>query len=86
LVPEHRFGLAGDYVRRAWAFFALSDCELYLLAFVKIGVSGALDFRVMDEQIFAAALGGDKSKSFAAVKPFHNTFTHKKSPFGLQWP
>jgi len=36
----------------------------------------------MNEQIFAAALGRDKSKSFAAVKPFHNTFT-QKTPF---WP
>jgi hypothetical protein len=83
VLSEHRFGLAGDYVRRTRPFFALSDHELYLLAFIKTGVSGALDFRVMNEQILAAALGADKSESFASVKPFHNTFTHKKISF---WP
>jgi hypothetical protein len=83
VLSEHCFELTGDYVRRAWPFFALPDCELYLLAFFKIGVSAALDFRVMDEQILTAVLGADKSITFAAVKPLHNTFTHKKTPF---WP
>jgi hypothetical protein len=76
------FGLAGDYVRRTWAFSALADLEFNFLAFIKIGVSAALDFRVMNEQIVAAIIWADKSKTFAAVKPFYCTCTHKKSPFG----
>ena len=70
------FGLAGDYVGRTWAFSALSDHELNLLPFIKIGVTGALDFRVVNEQILAATIGADKSKSFTAVKPFYCTCTH----------
>jgi hypothetical protein len=76
VLSEHRFELPGDYARRARAFSALSDHELDLLAFIKIGVTGALDFRMMDEQIVAATIGADKSKSFAAVKPFYCTCTH----------
>jgi len=70
------FQLAGDYIRRTRAFSALADHELDLLPFIKIGVSGALDFRVMDEQIVAATIGADKSKTFAAIKPFYCTCTH----------
>jgi len=60
-------GLAGDYVGRTRAFFALSDLELNLLALLKIGVAGALDFRVMNEQIIAAIIGADKSKAFFPI-------------------
>jgi len=70
------FGLAGDYIGRTRAFSALSDLEVNLLAFIKIGVTGALDFRMMNEQIVAATIGADKSKTFAAVKPFYCTCTH----------
>ena len=47
--PVLCFGLAGDDVRRARAFFALSDLELHFLAFIKTGVAVHLDFRMMNE-------------------------------------
>ena len=47
--PVLCFELAGGDVRRARAFFALSDLELDLLAFVKTGVTVHLDFRMMNE-------------------------------------
>ena len=46
---ESCFRLRRDYVCRTGSFFALSDHEIYLLAFLKIGVAGRLDFRVMNE-------------------------------------
>ena len=70
------FGLAGGYVGRTRAFSALSDLKVNLLAFVKIGVTGAIDFRVMNEQIIAAIIGAYKSKAFCPVKPFYCTCTH----------
>jgi hypothetical protein len=49
--------LAGDYIGRTRAFFALSDLELDLLTFVERCIAGCLNFRVVDEQIFAAIVG-----------------------------
>jgi hypothetical protein len=86
VLSEHHFVLAGGYVGRAWPFFALSDLELYLLAFIKIRIPAHLDFRVMNEQILAAVFGADKSKTFCPVKPLHNTFTHKISFWPSIWP
>jgi hypothetical protein len=43
------FELARDDVGRTRAFFALSDLELHLLAFIKSGITFSLDFRVMNE-------------------------------------
>ena len=77
------FGLGRDYVGRTRAFFALSDLELNFLAFLKIGVAGRLDFRVMNEQIIAAIIGRDKSKAFLPVKPFYCTCTHYSAPLAL---
>jgi len=79
-------GLAGDYVGRTRAFSALSDLELDLLALIKIGIAGRLDFRVVDEQIFAATIGADKSKTFCPIKPFYCTYTHNSAPLAFKWP
>lgn len=49
--------LAGDYIGRTWAFFALSDLELDLLTFVECCIAVCLNFRVVDEQIFTAIVG-----------------------------
>ena len=43
------FELAGDDVGCTRPFFALSDLELDLLAFIKTGVTAHLDFRMMNE-------------------------------------
>ena len=74
--PACCFGLTWDYVGRTRAFFALSNLEFYPLAFLKTGVAGGLDFRVMNEQVIARAIGGDKPKAFFPVKPFYCTCTH----------
>ena len=42
--PVFCFELAGDDVGRTRTFFALSDLELHLLAFVKRGIAAHLDF------------------------------------------
>ncbi len=55
--------LARDYVGCAWAFLALSDLEINLLAFIERCVAGCLDFRVMDKQIVAAVIRANKAKS-----------------------
>ena len=75
--------LAGDYSGRTWAFFALSDCELNLLAFVKARIAVGLYFRVMNEQILIAVIGRDESVSFFLVKPFYCTCTHYLSPLAF---
>ncbi len=49
--------LAGDYISRTRAFFALSDLELDLLTFIERCIAGCLNLRVVDEQIFAAIVG-----------------------------
>jgi hypothetical protein len=56
-------GLEGDYVGRAGAFFALSDFELHLLAFVERCIARCLNIRVMDKKIFATVVRVDKTKS-----------------------
>jgi len=75
--------LTGDYVGRTRAFFALSNLELHLLAFIKTGVALRLDFRVMNEQIVTAVIGGDKSKAFLPIKPFYCTCTHYSAPLAF---
>jgi len=74
------FELTRDYVGCTRSFFTLSDLEFHLLAFLKSGVAIRLDFRVMNEQILAAAIGCDKSKTFFPVKPFYYTCTHNCAP------
>ena len=71
---------AGDYAGGAGAFLALSDHELDLLTFVQSGISSALDFGVMDEQVLTVVIGGDKAKAFFLVKPFYRTSTHNNAP------
>jgi len=81
--PVFYFELAGDYVGCTRAFFALADLEFHLLAFVKRGVAAHLDFRMMNEQILAGIIGGDKSKTFASVKPFYCTCAHYCAPLAF---
>ena len=81
--PVFYFELAGDDVGRTRAFFALSDLELHLLAFIKSGVTFSLDFRVMNEQILAAIVWSDKSEAFFPVKPFYCTCTHFCAPLAI---
>ena len=78
--PAFCLGLAGDDISRTGTFFALSNLELHPLAFLKGGIAVRLDFRVMNEQIFTAVIGSDKSKAFFPIKPFYCTCTHFCAP------
>jgi hypothetical protein len=75
--------LLRDYVGRTRALFALSNIKLNLLAFLKIGVAGRLDFGVVDEQILAAVIGRDKSKALFSIKPFYCTCAHYFAPLAF---
>jgi len=80
------FELTRDDIGRTWAFFALSDLKFYLLTLLKSGVAISLDFRVMNKQIFTAAIRCDKSKAFLPVKPFYYTCTHYCAPLATYRP
>jgi hypothetical protein len=80
------FELAGDNIGRTRAFFALSDLEFYPLPLLECGVAFCLDFRVMNKQIFCAAIRCDKSKAFLPVKPFYCTCTHYLAPLANDRP
>lgn len=41
--------LGRNYVSSTWAFFALSDLELDLLAFIETCIAFCLNFRVVDK-------------------------------------
>jgi hypothetical protein len=70
------YTLGWGYIGCTRAFFALADLKLNLLVFVKRGIAARLDFRMMDEQIFAAAIRSDKTKSFTRIEPFYCTCAH----------
>ena len=78
------FGLIGyldrGYIICAGAFFALSDVEVNLLAFIQSGIPAHLDFRMVDEQIIAAVIRGNKAKSLDCIEPFYCTCTHSTTP------
>ena len=53
------------YVGRTRALLALSDLELDLLAFIQRCIACCLDLRVMDKQVIAAIVRGNKTISLA---------------------
>ena len=63
ILPSLGVLLDRDYVGCTRAFFALSDHELDFLSFVERCIARCLDFRVVDKQVIAAAIRGDKTKS-----------------------
>ncbi len=58
------------------AFFALADFKLNLLVLFESCVTVHLDLGVVDEQIRAAAIGTNETKTFACVEPLDCTCTH----------
>jgi len=50
------------YVGRTWAFFALSDLVFDLLAFIERCIARRLNFRVVDKEVIAAIIRGNKTK------------------------
>lgn len=56
-------------------FFALADLEGDLLAFAK-GAFGSTDVGDVDEVIIAAAVGGDKTKTFGLIEKLNGACRH----------
>jgi hypothetical protein len=67
------------------AFFALAYLEFDRLTFLKVRVAAGLNLRMMDEEVFAAVIGDDKSKALFTVEPLYFACTHLYS-FGQNWP
>ena len=61
----------------ARTFLALANFKFDRLAIIECRVSATrLNFRMMNEQVFAAVLRGNKSKTFVGVEPLYCTFGH----------
>jgi hypothetical protein len=54
-----------DYLSRAWTFFAFSNLELNLLAFIERRIALCLNLRVMNKQVIAAFIRDNKAKSLS---------------------
>jgi hypothetical protein len=80
LIGARWFFEEADLSQPGITLVALSDLEIDLLAFVKCGGSGTLDFGVMDEQVITFVIGDDKPKALVLVKPFYCTCTHNSAP------
>lgn len=70
------YGLERTNFGRLGAFFTLARFEFDPLAILQCPVSVRVDVRMMDEEVIAAALGLDESKSLLVVKPLHCTCFH----------
>ncbi len=58
-------------------FYSLSSLIFDFLTFFERFESLAKDIGVMDEQILAAVIGDDKSKSLLLIEPFYCACCHK---------
>ena len=59
-----------------WALSAFADLELNQLVFFEVTEAGALDLRVVDEEISGAIVWSDETKALFAVEPFHSSLCH----------
>jgi hypothetical protein len=65
------------YVVRTGTFLSLANIKLDILTVIQCCVViTTLDFRMMDEKIFATIFRGNETVSFSGVKPLDCTFTH----------
>ena len=71
IARETLIQLQRDNVASCWAFLAVFDGELNLLAFVQRFEIVALNSREMYEYIFAAIVRSNETKTFTSVKPFY---------------
>jgi|SRR5271157_1755702 len=68
--------LDGGHSHRLRTFGSLADFELDSLIFLKGAKTITLDLRMVDENVFCAAVRGDKSEALLAVEPFHSSLCH----------
>ena len=71
--------LEGGHSDRLRTLIALGDLELNSLILVKRAKTASLNLRVVDENIFFAAVGADKAEALFAVEPFHGSLCHANS-------
>ena len=61
----------------AWAFFGLADFEFNSLAIAQCGViATGLNLSMMNKQILAAIIRGNKTEALLCAKPLYCTFSH----------
>src|SRR5262245_8146055 len=58
---------------------ALFDFELDSLVLLQCLESASTDFRVVNEHVFGAAVGGDETEALIAVEPLHSSLCHTSS-------
>ncbi len=71
----------GEVLRGRLAVAAGCEFVLDLLAFVKIGQSGAFDGRYVNESVLAAVVWLDESESLGWIEPFDGSNSHVDSLF-----
>ena len=64
------------YSDRLRTLGALFDLELNALVLLERTKATPLNFRVVDEHICFAAVGGDEAEALIAVEPFHSSLCH----------
>ena len=70
-------GSYGNHLVCTGTFLTLAHFELDFLAVIQRCVRvSALDFRVMNEKVLAAVVGGNETVAFASVEPLNRAFTH----------
>src|SRR6476659_7098032 len=62
------------------AFVSLGDGVADFLVFLQRAVPTGLDLRVVNEDIGAAAVGGDEAEALLGVEPFDGALCHDCSP------
>jgi len=67
-------------VGRAWAFCALTNFKADFLVFFEGLVTARTNFRVVSEQILAAAVRHNKTITFFGIEPLHDTSCHFELP------
>ena len=64
------------HVVRTGTLLALTNLVLNLFPLIERGVTGDLDLRMVDEQVFAAINWRDKSVALVGVKPLYCSLCH----------
>ncbi len=89
VIAEMRSGsqnLDNTNIHGLGAFFALTEFEFDVLAFLQRFETVAANGTVMHKHIFAAVFGCDKTKPLFLVKPFYFTVTQSNSPWAYNKP
>ena len=64
---------------RLGSFIALGDLELDSLILIKRSKTASLNLRIVDEDVFFAAVRGDNAEALFTVEPFPGSLWHANS-------